>query len=97
MTPKQKLQKDRAYFKFVLAGLPKPIRLESLSEHERKQWNEILLIRKSILDQFDWNSKNLGLNVQDKCWCGKIAKYEPIGYPEHYHITRVCKKHINYD
>ena len=94
---KQELARKRNWFKFIITGLSKPVDLKCLGAAELGAWNEILLIRKSILDQFDWNSKNLGLNVQDKCWCGKIAKYEPIGYPEHYHITRVCKKHINYD
>ena len=94
---KQELARKRNWFKFIITGLFKPVDLKCLGTTELSAWNEILLIRKGILDQFDWNSKNLGLNVQDKCWCGKIAKYEPIGYPEHYHITRVCKKHINYD
>ena len=93
MTPKQKLQKDRAYFKFVLAGLPKPIRLESLSEHERKQWNEILLIRKSLIDEFDFNSNKLGLNIpKHKCYCGKPAKLQ-VDYYNNGKLEWVCKKH----
>lgn len=94
MTPKQKLQKDRAWFKYVLTGLPKPIKLGSLSEYEQKQWNEVLLIRNGLLSEFDFNSKKLGLNVPEhRCWCGKPAKVQ-VDYYGTDELQWVCNKHI---
>ena len=97
MTPKQKLQKDRAWFKFVLAGIPKPINLESLNEWEQEEWATILNIRDELLDKFDKTSRNLGLNVPEhKCWCGKPAKVQ-VDYYGDGKLRWVCNKHINND
>ena len=65
MTPKQKLQKDRAYFKFVLTGLYKPIKTESLTIEEYSWWQTILTARTELLKKFDERSRNLGLNVPE--------------------------------
>lgn len=91
-TSKQKLQRDRAYFKYVLTGLPKPIVLASLSEEERINWNTIINLISSLVNQFDKNSRELGLNVPEhKCWCGKEGKYNS-SIPGKY----VCKKHVEF-
>lgn len=93
---KQELAQKRNYFKYVLTGMAKPIDIEVLTGPEVFAWNQIKAHIKTALDEFDKNSKELGLNVPDKCWCGKPAKYEPIGYPD-YMSSKVCKKHINYE
>lgn len=91
MTEKQKLQKDRAYFKFVLSGMPKPINLESLTSDEREHWSLINAIRTKLIDNFNKNSIELGLNVPEhKCWCGKKAKYQS-DYGDG--LVWVCSKH----
>lgn len=98
MTEKQKLQKDRSYFKYVLAGIPKPVQYRSLTITEIKAFEEILRLRKKLLSNFDSNSRLLGLKVPAyRCWCGKEGKYEPVDYPEGFtDCIKVCKKHINY-
>lgn len=93
---KQKLAQKRNYFKYVLAGMSKPIDIEALTDSEIFAWNQIKAHIKITLDEFDNNSRKMGLIVPDKCWCGKPAKYEPIGYPD-YMSNKVCKKHINYE
>lgn len=93
MTPLQKIQKDRSYFKFVISGLPKPIQLESLSDIEKQLWKELLSIRKSLLDNFEETSRTFGLKVpKNRCWCGKEGKYES---KDGYFKGLVCKKHID--
>ena len=97
MTPKQKLQRDRAYFKFVLSGISKPIKLESLSEIEQLVWKEILSARKALLDMHDKCSIELGLNIPDhKCYCGKPAKVQ-VDYDDTGELQWVCNKHITND
>ena len=92
MTPKQKLQKGRAFFKFVLTGLDKHIDISSLSEYEQEEWSTILNIKDNLLDTFDKESRLLGLNVPEhRCWCGKEAKFF-IG-----NNRWSCKKHLNED
>ena len=97
MTPKQKLQKDRAYFKFVISGLPKPIQLESLTSHEVHAWKEILRLRDFLLEDFEVGSIELGLNIPEhRCWCGKEAKHYVEYHPETEFSKMIwtCKKHI---
>lgn len=95
MTPKQKLQKDRAWFKFVLTGIPKPINLESLSEIEQLVWKEILSARNALLNMHDKCSIELGLNIPEhRCWCGKPAKVQ-VDYYGTGELQWVCNKHIN--
>jgi hypothetical protein len=98
MTPKQKLQKDRAYFKYVLSGIPKPIKEESLTQEEQILWQSLLLKRNSLLTNFENNSRELGLRVPEhRCWCGKAAKIEVLGvdYYENGSKDWVCNKHKN--
>lgn len=91
---KLKLAQKRNYFKFVLSGMFKPIDLNSLTEWEKEKWNEILNIRKELINKFDNNSIEMGLNVpQYKCWCGKEGKYKPE-YELFGDVKFVCKKHI---
>lgn len=95
MTSKQKLQRDRAYFKFVIAGLYKPIKEESLTPNEQVLWQSILLRRTSLLQDHDNNSRALGLKVPEfRCWCGKEGKYNPEYDLSYTDCTKVCKKHI---
>lgn len=93
MTEKQKLQKDRAWFKYVLTGLYKPIELKSLTDYEQEEWATILNIRDNLLDVFDKKSKELGLNVPEhRCWCGKPAKLQ-VDYYGKGNLIWVCNKH----
>ena len=93
---KQELARKRNYFKFVLSGIAKPIDFKALSEYEQEEWSTILNIKDNLLKTFNNISKQQGLHVNEKCWCGKIAKYEPVNYPD-YQVKKVCKNHINYD
>lgn len=89
MTDKEELQKARAFFKYVLTGLPKPIKLKYLTEDERLLWNTILYHRSTLLENLDDNSKLMGLNIPEhRCWCGLPAKYYNEGYS-----TWTCYKH----
>tara|TARA_R110000772_G_C13232569_1_gene432911 strand:+ start:664 stop:975 length:312 start_codon:yes stop_codon:yes gene_type:complete len=92
---KQKLQKARAYFKFILAGLPKPVSTKYLTATEQDTWKQIIELRNTLLSIHDENSRILGLNVPEfKCFiCNKPTI-------EDYKITKdgmtynLCKKHF---
>lgn len=96
MTEKQKLQQGRAYFKFILTGLVKPlISSVQITKEERELWEEIIAVRNKLLDMCDENSRTLGLNVPEhRCYvygCYNKAKYEVkdiFGDPVY-----ACKKH----
>ena len=91
MTEKQRLQRDRAYFKFVLTGLSKPIQTRSLTEEETISWNTILNLRSELIAAHDRNSRQLGLKVPEhRCWCGKEAKTQ---IEEFRASSWVCNKH----
>ena len=97
MTPKQKLQKDRAWFKYVLTGLIKPVALESLTGPELFAWNQIKGHVKVALEEFDKHSRELGLNIPEhRCWCGKPAKVQ-VDYYGTDELQWVCNKHITND
>lgn len=74
----QKTQRARAYFKFVLTGLSKPIKKEFLTKEEQKSWNKILDLRKDLLEIHDENSKEMGLKIPEhRCFaCNKPAERE---------------------
>ena len=98
MSTKQQLQRNRAYFKFVLSGLNKPIVLESLSPLERTRYARLLEARDEILNDFDITSKSMGLNVPEhKCWCGKKATVQKLetNIPGMQDLIWVCNKHKN--
>lgn len=93
MTPKQKLQKERAWFKFIITGMSKPVNIDYLTPYEEQYWKQILDIRKKLLFHFDSGSRLMGLNVPEhKCWCGRKAKYQQ-SHPVYTDIEWVCKKH----
>ena len=93
MTPKQKLQQHRSWFKFRIIGAYTPISSEFLTSDELANMNLILEARNRILACFDENSRSLGLNVPEhKCWCGKPAKVE-IDYYGNGNVMWVCNKH----
>ena len=95
MNSKQKLQRDRAYFKFIVSGLVKPIPLNNLTSDEKANWQIIIDARQRILDLYDDNSKQLGLNIPEhRCWCGKAAKIE-VDYYGTGEYQWVCNKHKN--
>ena len=73
MTKKELAQK-RNYFKFVLMGSYRNIDLAALTEVERQMWKEIDNLRTKLLSEFDERSKEKGLSVKNKCWCGKRRK-----------------------
>lgn len=73
---KVELARKRNFFKYLVVGLHKPVDSSILSEDELIEWNKIMSARGRILDNFDDNSKEFGLNVNTipKCWCGKRRK-----------------------
>lgn len=87
---KQKLQKARAYIKFVLTGLLKPINTDFLTLEEYNSWQKIKEERQKLLDAHDDNSRRLGLKVPtERCFiCRKQA--DRIVYNDTY----VCSKCI---
>lgn len=94
-TPKQKLAQQRNYFKFVLTGMFKPIKLESLTEWEKLTWQQILELKNKLIEEFDTNSKDLGLNIPEhRCfYCHREAKRT---YYDDFHKKDVpiCNKHL---
>lgn len=92
MTKKQLAQK-RNYFKFVLTGLVKPIDVDCLTNTEIELWDSLLTVRQQLLEGFNDNSVEMGLNVPKKCWCGKAATVI-VNIAEHPLNGRLtCKKH----
>ena len=61
MSSKQQLQRDRAYFKFVVSGINKPINKESLTKFELEAWNIILDKIELLVKNHDNCSRTLGL------------------------------------
>lgn len=87
---KQELARKRNWFKFVLSGLYKPVDTNIMTKKERGQWEQLINIRNDLLDDFDGNSRYLGLNVPEyRCWCGKEGKYNHPDRP----FLKVCYKH----
>lgn len=87
---KLQLAQKRNWFKFVLSGLNKPVDTKIMTGEERDQWRRLMDIRNDLLDDFDRNSRHLGLNVPEyRCWCGKEGKYN---HPDHPSL-KVCYKH----
>lgn len=86
----QKLQKSRAFFKYVITGLFKPVNTNYLTEYEVSLWNEILEIRKKLILIHNGNSRELGLDVPvNRCYVEKCRK-------EGTHLTEIgkfCSKH----
>jgi len=66
MTEKQKKQKARSWFKFVITGLAKPVQKKHLSEKEKFLWKTIENIRAELLLIHDATSREMGLDVPYK-------------------------------
>lgn len=64
-TEKQKLQKARAWFKFVLTGMAKPVEIKYLTTAEKDLWNGVKSNLKTLIDLHDENSRLLGLKVPE--------------------------------
>ena len=88
---KKELAQKRNYFKYVLAGMHKPIDLRALNVYEIELWSEIQHKISLLTTNFNVSSQQLGLNVPERCWCGKIAKWKA----KYDHQGLVCKKHID--
>jgi len=89
MSQLQNLQRQRAFFKFILMGLNKRPMLSCMSAEEYNKWAAILTLRNELLEIHDDASKAKGLRIPEhRCWCGKEAKYE-----REFHGW-VCKKHL---
>ena len=93
MTPKQKLQQSRSWFKFRLLGAYTPISSEFLTSDELANMSLILEARSRILACFDDNSRGLGLKVPEhRCWCGKEGKLQ-INSMITGDLIWMCSKH----
>ena len=76
MSSKQQLQRDRAYFKFIVSGINRPINKTSLTKFELEAWNTILDKIELLVKNHDNCSREFGLRVPEhKCWCGKAGKH----------------------
>ena len=84
MTKKELAQK-RNWFKYQLLGMIKPIDKECMSNKEKREWQQLIILRNQILKSFDSTSIEKGLNVPNKCWCNK-----PV-----YKQLKTCKEHDN--
>lgn len=96
MTEKQELARSRNWQKARLINYSLDER--SLTPLERQIYNNIKILKKNLLDGWDYESMQLGLTVKPKCWCGKVGKYKPdiLVYPGLVNKeVFVCKKHIN--
>lgn len=86
----QKLQKARAYFKFVITGMFKPVQTSYLTAEENEILEEIGNLIKKLIVMHDNNSRTLGLKVPlEKCHisnCRKEATHK-------LDIGRFCEKH----
>lgn len=90
---KQSLASHRNWFKFKLAGMYFPFQKEALTDDEK--WDKIQELRKELIESFNENSIKKGLKVNQRCICGRIAKYP--NNREQYWVEKyplVCKKHF---
>lgn len=62
---KQQLAQKRNYFKFILAGMNKPIDFSVLTIEEQCFYQNLLDYRNKLLINFNKNSKEMGLNVKN--------------------------------
>jgi len=94
MSKLQDLQRQRAFFKYVVMGLNKRPMLGCMSKEEYAKWSQIINLHRELIEMHDQVSKEMGLKVPEyRCWCGKEGKY-PSGriYPDGENW--VCKKHL---
>lgn len=98
-TRKQVLARTRNWFKFTLLGIslaPSKFPAWVITERERDLLNIIGIARKDLIDNFNASSIELGLNVRDRCWCGKEGKYIGIDAITGEATPR-CKEHKDED
>lgn len=97
MSKLQILARKRNFAKFRLMGITtREIREVASCEEERALIHDIDMALGKLKDNWEHNSKKLGLNPRVRCWCGKEAKYplsnkDSIMYKRGERFT--CKHH----
>lgn len=96
-TEKQILCRARNWLKFKIMGMHigQYTYGNYLLQEEKDIINQIFNLRQQLVDNFDKNSKQLGLKVPEyRCWCGKEGKY-PVTCEilKSQGVTYTCKKH----
>ena len=93
-TDKQKLDRDRNWFKFRVVGNTSCREQHypsfTFSEKEKEIMQKIERLREQLIMEFDETSKHMGLTVLPKCWCGKVGKYKSTGVNTD---RLLCKEH----
>ena len=97
-TDKQKLARARNWFKFSILGTTAFVVRHSqefaYSDKEKELMNQIEYLRKQLIMEFDATSKEMGLTVLPKCWCGKVGKYPTTDAVwKLRNVTHLCKNH----
>lgn len=94
MSRLQDLQRQRAFFKFIIMGLNKRPALGCMSSEEYTKWSNILTLRDELIAMHDTISESMGLRIPEhRCWCGKEGKY--ISNRQYQDGENwVCKKHL---
>ena len=97
-TDKQKLSRNRNWFKFSILGTTAFVVRHSqefaYSDKEKELMNQIEYLRKQLIMEFDATSKEMGLIVLPKCWCGKVGKYPTdCQLILSRNVTHLCKEH----
>ena len=93
-TDKQKLARDRNWFKFSILGTTAFVVRHDMefvySEKEKEIMQKIESLRKQLIAEFNTTSSEMGLTVLPKCWCGKVGKYKSTGVNTD---RLLCKEH----
>ena len=93
-TDKQKLARARNWFKYnVLGTIAFVVRRNTefaYSEKEKEKKKKIECLREQLIMEFDVTSREMGLTVLPKCWCGKVGKYKSTGVNTD---RLLCKEH----
>ena len=97
-TDKQKLARDRNWFKFRLTGNTSCVEQQypsfTFSKREQEIAQEIERLREQLIMEFDETSKHMGLTVLPKCWCGRVGKYPTdCQLIRSRNVTHSCKEH----
>lgn len=92
---KQELARKRNWFKHQMVSYVYLVDMNALHPTERILWKKFQEIRKDLLNEFDCNSRLLGLNVpKHKCFypdCRNKVIAEEIS--PIFGTSYVCKKH----
>ncbi len=93
-TDKQKLARARNWFKFCILGttvfIVRPKMGFVYSEKEKLIMWDIERLREQLILEFDITSREMGLTVLPKCYCGKVGKYKSTGVNTD---RLLCKEH----